>query len=322
MPRHTLPLLLLLHIFPLQLAAQAEFDATFVRYAGLRYACDGVFTPVVTIKNLGSTAMNSCVVDTWKNGVQVNTFNWILAVAALPNESRKPALPVVADVEPGDVVEFRIISVNGQPDQDASGNIITVDVEDAPPTAMSYVVRVALPASGLLGTTWRVINALAQPVAQGGPYSGANNEEAWVTLEADQCYALELSGDAACEGRIYSEGQEVLAVSCQGEAGTYSQGFLTGTILGVEDMGLSSRLTLSPNPTVGPVGVTLPSELGPYARITLWDATGRELQAPVVAANVSTQLFLDLSGYPDGAYLVHVQMASGAIQQGRVMLVR
>lgn len=37
---------------------------------------------------------------------------------------RKPALPPVSDVSPSDVLEFRIISVNGIPDEDPVGNVL------------------------------------------------------------------------------------------------------------------------------------------------------------------------------------------------------
>ncbi len=293
-----------------------------MRYSGLKYSCVGVFTPVVTIKNVGSTAMNSCVVDTWKNGVQVGSFNWILAVAALPDESRKPALPAVTDPQPGDVLEFRIISVSGQPDQGVTDNILEVEVEAAPPVATSYLVRVALPASGATGTTWRVINGLGQAAAQGGPYSGASDEEAWVTLEDGGCYALELSGEAPCEGRLFSDGQEIVSVTCGGAAGTYSEGFTSGTVLGVPDVRSNADLAMHPNPTNGVLSIVPSVGIGPLVRMVVLDASGRELQARAVQPQNASTLILDLSGLPSGAYVVRAVAASGAVQQGRVVLLR
>lgn len=320
--RNSYTILLVTQFLSLHLIAQQQFDAAFVRYSGLRHTCDGVFTPVVTIKNVGSTAMNSCVVDTWKNGVQVNSFNWILAVAALPDESRKPALPPVTDVQPGDVLEFQIISVNEQPDQGAADNVLEVEVEAAPPVATSYLVRVALPAAGAMGTTWRVINALGQPAAQGGPYSSASDEEVWVTLEADGCYALELSGEMACEGRLFSDGQEILSVTCGGAPGTYSAGFLTGTVLGVHDVAAISDLAMYPNPTTGSLSIVPTLAFGPAARILILDASGRELQARTIVPQQASPLVLDLSILPNGAYLVRAEATSGAVHQGRVVLAR
>lgn len=313
--------LMLATLLSLNLPAQEQFDASFVRYSGLRYTCDGVFTPVVTIKNVGSTAMNSCVVDTWKNGLQVGSFNWILAVAALPDESRRPALPAVADVQAGDILEFRIISVNEQVDQGAADNILELEVEDTPPLATSYLVRVTLPAAGASGTSWRVIDRIGQTVALGGPYTGSTEVEAWVTLEAEGCYALEISGDDVCEARLFSNEEEVVSVSCEGGPGTYAAGFLSGSILAVQDPVYTIEMALYPNPTNGPLSIGPIEGSGPPSRIMVLDASGRELMAHDVVANNGPTM-LDLSSLPNGAYMLRSVAISGAVYQARVLLLR
>ena len=47
------------------------------------------------------------MVETWKNGVMENSFDWQLAIAAVTNE-RQTAFPGGAATA-GDVLEFRII---------------------------------------------------------------------------------------------------------------------------------------------------------------------------------------------------------------------
>lgn len=313
----------LLSLLAEPLAAQHEFDAGFVRYEGLRYACDGSFTPVVAIKNLGSSSMNSCVVDTWKNGLQVGSFNWVLAVAAVTGETRRPALPGVSDVLPGDVLEFRIISVNGQADQGLTDNVLQVVVEEAPPVAESYVVRVAIPAAFAGGTSWRVMDAAGMTVAQGGPYTGGGDAEAWVTLEDTRCYALELTGEAFCEGRLFSDGNEVIAVTCGSEAGIASEGFLTGTLLGMEEDMSGHGIQVFPNPTSGLLQVELHDHRSvPFSRITLHDATGREWSAGTIQQGQDGRQVLDLSGAPDGVHVLRVETPDGTVFQSKVLLVR
>ena len=78
---------------------------------------------MLRVQNAGSETMTSCDIDVLKNGLTVETFNWVLGVPAAMNEFRQPALPVLSGVEPGDELEFRILTVNGQADQGLVENI-------------------------------------------------------------------------------------------------------------------------------------------------------------------------------------------------------
>jgi len=155
--------------------AQTTYDAKILEYTGLRYACEGTGTPVLKIQNTGSATMGTCVVETWKNGIQVNSFNWILAVPALTGDVRQPALPAVPSLEPGDELEFRIISVNGISDEDPLGNVIAVGMDALPSLSQGGSMEVRVELGDEPGSiVWKVTNALNQTVAAGGPYEDAN----------------------------------------------------------------------------------------------------------------------------------------------------
>ena len=177
-------------------AGQSTYDAKILEYTGLRYACEGSGTPVLKIQNAGSAAMGTCVVETWKNGLVVNSFNWILAVPALQGEVRQPALPVVP-VDPGDELEFHIISVNGEPDEDAAGNILGVDLSDTPALSNGGEMEVLVELGDDPGAiAWSVTNHLNQVVASGGPYEEGNTV---VTDEIDLppgCYTFKAEDQA------------------------------------------------------------------------------------------------------------------------------
>lgn len=312
---------LLLMIAPSALLAQGTYDASFVRYKGLRYICDGVFTPVVTIKNTGTAAMGSCVVDTWKNGLHVNSFNWQLAVEAQPDESRNPALPAMNGVQVGDELEFHIMTVNGFPDEDAVGNTLTLVVDEEPPTADSYLVQVVIPAAAATTTTWRVLNALGQPVVQGGPYPAAADQEQWVMLDPSACYALEVLGSENCEARLYSEGQEVLAASC-GKGGIDSYGFLTGTLQGIASGTMNEELLLAPNPTSGTVRLHAGQRLVGSQHVLLHDAMGRVVRTNRITVSADGTAWLDLYGVSDGTYVLRILGADGLGASARVVVLR
>ncbi len=306
---------------PFHAVAQFTYDASFVRYKGLRYVCDGIFTPVVTIKNTGAAAMSSCVVDTWKNGLHVGSFDWQLPVEAEPDESRNPALPAVNDVQAGDVLEFHIISVNGNPDEDASGNILSLIVEDPPSTAESFLVQVVVPGPVAYTTTWRVINALGQPVVQGGPYASAEDQDQWVMLDPASCYALEVSGGGGCEAQLFSEGQEVV-IAASWEGGIHSEGFITGIVQGIDAATTTPAFAVAPNPTNGPLRVTFDGDVRGADRFLLLDAMGRAVLETRIPEGTDGVGWLDLSGLPAGTYVMQAISSVGVLGSSRVVVMR
>jgi hypothetical protein len=171
-------------------SAQFTHDAKILEYTGLKYACDGTVKPVLKIINEGSEAMFGCVVETWKNGLIDNTFDWQLAIPAVEGEVRQPAFPLIGDVEEGDVLEFRIRTVNNIPDMEPEGNNKTVDVdgEHASTGGSNVTVRVLTDGSPE-DLTWEIRNDLNQVVASGGPYADPfTTIEVAVALGASSCY--------------------------------------------------------------------------------------------------------------------------------------
>ncbi|MBL7963599.1 MAG: T9SS type A sorting domain-containing protein [Flavobacteriales bacterium] len=189
---------------PVLALAQSAYDARIDAYRGHAFPCDGFVTPVLRIQNMGSITMATCVVETWKNGVMNNSFNWILAVPAASGEFRQPAFPSVP-VAPGDELEFRIISVNGQPDEGATGNILTKEVAASPLAATGFHVLVEIMTDDNPGEiTWIIRRVDGTIAAQGGPYADANAlQSVQVALVAGACHQFELydsGGDGISAG--------------------------------------------------------------------------------------------------------------------------
>ncbi len=205
----TIPLLLLTMLG----SAQFAFDARIVDYVGLKFPCEGVVRPVLAIRNEGTTPMSGCVVETWKNGILVNTFDWQLAVPSVEGELRKPAFPEVTDVVPTDELEFRIKTVNAVPDQNADGNIKLIEVDAVHASTPSTEITVKVVTDDApQDLTWEIRNDLDQLVASGGPYADANTVITDpVVLDAGVCYNVK----AVDGGRDVVSGARVQVVSGQ-----------------------------------------------------------------------------------------------------------
>jgi hypothetical protein len=215
--------------------AQNDYDARILSYEGLRFSCEGSVQPNLKIQNVGGQSMSTCVVETWKNGLQVNSFNWILAIPALSGDVRQPALPPIGDVLPGDEVEFRIKTVNTVPDQGAEGNDLTVALDQVPKFAEGGAVMVEVTTGVVTGeVSWSIKNALSQVVAQGGPYVESNTiMQVPVALNDLDCYAFAAS-DASrgtsveVQIRVLDANGAVIDVDGTELITPYSEGLRTG----------------------------------------------------------------------------------------------
>lgn len=306
-------------------AAQATYDARILEYTGLRFACEGSASPVLRIQNAGSATMGSCVVETWSNGLMVNTFNWILAVPALQGDVRQPVLPLVPDLEPGDVLEFRIISVNGIADEDPNGNIIAVPLDAPVVAAGTYVMDLVVSMGAAPDSlTWAITNGAAQVVAQGGPYTTGDEVEHWVQLMPEECYMVrlaEVGGDpvGGAQLSILVDGTPVTVLDAGTAAAPARSGITTGLAMAQADRGPGS-LQVYPNPATDVLQLRLPDGKGEL-RYRLIDATGRVVleRAAVQAAD---GMIIDLGGVPAGHYALEAQAGQSPALRTRVVVQR
>lgn len=244
-----------------------QFDSRIDSYVGLRYPCDGTVQPVLRVQNVGGETMTSCDIDILKNGLAEGTFNWILGVPAATSEFRQPALPVMTGVVPGDVLEFRILTVNGQADQGPTENIKQFAMTDEKGDADSYQVQVKVLTDDNPGeTSWKVKDALGATIAQSPVYGAAGTlTETPVTLSADQCYNFEVY-DSGSDGfgdtrelgyaKLVSMGEDV-AVATGAFGSLYRKVAQTGT----ENGCMPTQLTTTADPAVscGAMNVVLGS---------------------------------------------------------------
>lgn len=265
-PRHLFPFLAICTAVT-SFAQGNQYDSRIDTYVGLRYPCDGAVQPVLRVQNVGGETMTSCDIDVLKNGVTNNTFNWVLASPAATGEFRQPALTTVVNVQPGDVLEFRILTVNGQPDQGETENIKQFAMTDEKGDAGSYQVQVKVLTDDNPGeTSWKIKNALGATVAQSPVYTAAGAlVESPLVLSADQCYNFEVY-DSGADGfgesrelgyaKLVSLGEDV-AVASGAFGSLYRKVAQTGTETGC----VPSQLTTTADPltSCGATGLVLGS---------------------------------------------------------------
>lgn len=220
---------------PIATFAQLDFDARILDYKGLKFPCDGTVTPKLLIRNDGNVTMSGCVVETWKNGVVVNSFNWQLAVPAASGESRQPVLPDVSGVDAGDQLEFKIKTVNTIPDENADGNDRTVSMEDPYSGTFSNTIEVTVITDDApADLTWEIRDAGGALLASGGPYEEPNttiDEE--VVLAANACYAFKGSDSGRDESssasmKVKSGGNVLFTYGALDLAASPTKGITTG----------------------------------------------------------------------------------------------
>ncbi|MBV6403486.1 MAG: T9SS type A sorting domain-containing protein [Flavobacteriales bacterium] len=237
--RHRPTLAAALLVAPALLSAQS-FDATILSYEGLDRTCDGSITPVLRIQNTGGETMTSCDIDILRNGLADNTFNWVLGVPALTGEVRQPALPTISGLQPGDVLEFHITTVNAQPDEVAAGNDLSRTVQGESVEGDSYRVLVEVRTDAdPQETTWSLKDATGVAVATGGPYTNAETvERSWVDLDPAACYALRVedSGGNGMDARglpgyvkVIALGEELIALDGAAFTSSYEDGVRAGS---------------------------------------------------------------------------------------------
>jgi hypothetical protein len=325
--RFSLPFIAVLALSS-NVAAQADFDAAIVDYVGLRYVCDGEVVPTLRIQNQGTTSMVTCVVETWKNGLFNNSFDWILSSPAATGVTRQPTLPVIAGLIAGDVLEFRIIEVNGVPDQQATGNILSMPLDLQPVSAVSYVVMVEVLTDNAPGeTTWSLWDDQAQMVAQGGPYTlAADTARTWVTLAPLSCTQLEVrdaGGDGLMGGyvKVYDLGSPIINVDGVGFADRALVGLLAGQVMAVDELRAErSELRFFPNPSDGRVTAVVEGGPGDRRILQLFDAAGRLALERTAIISADGTLVLDVAQLCDGAYSARLIDMDRGLWRGRLVV--
>lgn len=287
----------------LAVSAQFDYDARIEDDLGVHHVCDGVVVPVPKIRNAGMQVMTGCVVETWKNSILVGTFDWQLEIAALSGQVRQPVLPEVNEVEPGDVVELRIISVNGFPDEVAEGNTRSIVIEPHPLQAQTYLMEVRCMTTGSAELDWVLRDRYGNAVMSEEALVLVAGEEhvAWVEVQPAACYSIFAKRQPAGSGElvlaIRSGGYDVLGLAFTDQDEEQRAGFISGTVTGVASAPSAVPVFLSWNGDAEVLRVRTSSTTSGVLHVA--EASGRTVQR------------ISMTAQPEGAIIPIAHLSAG-----------
>lgn len=176
--------------------------------------CATSVTPVVTLRNFGSTTLTSVQINYNINGTNPQTFNWTGSLAM--NQTVNVTLPAMNVTAGNHTFNASTSQPNGQADQNNSNNAssssFTVVVAD------SYVTLRLLTDFYGEETTWQLTQNGGGTVASGGPYPEdvQTYVEEQICVQSGQCYTFTIFDD-------FSDG-----ICCEYGNGSYSIGGADG----------------------------------------------------------------------------------------------
>ena len=277
--------------------------------------CGPVGNITYTFKNLSNAVVTNAVINLKRNGNIIATSNYSgnLAVFAQTNMTFNNV-----DLTDGsDNLTIEVENVNGnEPFNELISNV-DVNVTVSGYTGQQIQVEVHLD-NYADEASWAILNSVNQVIAQGGPYTAADNNSTKtinVTLpEAPACYRVRLS-DAYGDGWGYGNTPHGITIKHNNNI-VYQQlvgnfggqllvqnAFHTNAALGQDEFTVG-KAGLFPNPSTGIFYLTNAFD----TNITVTDITGKTVWT---GQKLTDQATVDLSHLSKGIYMAQLEAQNG-----------
>jgi hypothetical protein len=294
----------------LDFSPEYQYDAAVNKVQNLpSTTCNGVFTPVTTIRNLGSEDLTSMdIVYSVNNGEQ-QTYNWTGDLAYLETEDvTLPDISFPVDTDNQIVVET--MNPDGNADECPSNDTYTGNVPEAmhTPGTVNLILRTD---SNPGETTWQLMNSSGDVLYEGGPYTTAGqmvNETFDVSVE--DCYTFVIN-DAGGDGLI-NPGFFLLYY---GSNSTIAQGtdfgsqldveFNTADYVGIPEISHTQEVIVRPNPFSDKSEIQFTLEESSPVSLKIYNLTGQEVMTidPGVMNKGLQTIKIDGSKLKPGLYM-------------------
>jgi len=247
--------------------------------------CSGVITPSIKVKNYGSDAITSFVVNYDINsGATTGTYSWSGDAFDSFDLTEVTLDEITFDLLESNTIAYEITEVNGVADEDTSNNTGETSFGMVTDEASYPVITVEIMTDNYGGeTSWELINiadgSILDSVAA-GTYSNNTLYTKTIIVETNGCYQFSIHdsyGDGICcaEGAGYynvSSGEELLFTG--GNFGTEeSKGFGTPDVFLANDELHFAEAQIYPNPASTQINIENAAGL----TVTLFDVLGREV---------------------------------------------
>jgi len=301
-------------------------DATLVDILGMQCNCmpEG-YDPVVLIRNDGTAPLAVCTLQVWRNGAFLYNHVFQPTVPLATGQSERVVLPMVAPVSSATQLEYRIISVNGNEDQGANGNIL----QEVPNFILTEGWTSALEINLFLGSfgpyAWVIRDRFGADVASGGPHAGPFEES--INLMQTGCHSLRLED---LSGNSLMDVLYVFQNEGGGGSGTVNGGNLLAfdhfpflvdrLVTGIAAAPDKGMFKVYPNPATDRLFLDLSSIPQGAFEAEFIDASGRSMHRLSMTAGTDGMPSLDLGALAPGLYTLVIRHEQGLVHRSPVVV--
>lgn len=265
--------------------------------------CSGFAEPEVTLSNFGNVPLTSAELEILLNGELMKTVEWNGNLATFASETLELG-SITFPVEADNMMEIRVVSVNGGNDEASSNDVAALEFKGAPET-VGKVLKLSIHTDNTPEeTSWTVTNIhTGEVVLQGGPYDQANHT---------YTETLDITGDGCYDLTIFDEGGNGLS-NGNGFYGLKagSTTLFSGSIFGFSESNefsyevtadvndnVEETVNVYPNPVSGMLNIVCEGKQG----VTLYNMSGQRVYEGIAEG----WLQIDMKPFGTGVYAVHV----------------
>ena len=264
--------------------------------------CSGVAAPKFTLTNNGSNTLTTAALEVLINGETMKTMTWSGNLPTFASEVVDLG-EIEFPVEEDNILEVKVVSINGVDDEFPGNNTDTYRFDGAPDIAGKDLKLTIRTDANPQETTWRVTNlATGEVVQEGGPYELPNHKyDEVIVVSGDGCYdftIFDAGGNGFAGSGLYGikAGSTTLfsgRVFGESESNEFSYEVVAGT----EEV-YNVTASIYPNPTSGVVNIVSKGE----QNVTIYNIVGQR-----VFEGVSNgYLQIDMKAYGAGIYAIQV----------------
>ena len=264
--------------------------------------CSGVAAPKFTLTNNGSNTLTTAALEVLINGETMKTMTWSGSLPTFASEVVDLG-EIEFPVEEDNILEVKVVSINGVDDEFPGNNTDTYRFDGAPDIAGKDLKLTIRTDANPQETTWRVTNlATGEVVQEGGPYELPNHKyDEVIVVSGDGCYdftIFDAGGNGFAGSGLYGikAGSTTLfsgRVFGESESNEFSYEVVAGT----EEV-YNVTASIYPNPTSGVVNIVSKGE----QNVTIYNIVGQR-----VFEGVSNgYLQIDMKAYGAGIYAIQV----------------
>lgn len=270
--------------------------------------CSGTISPVVEIRNNGSSELTSAVIEYSLNEGEVQTYNWSGSLDFLETEE----------------IEFDAITFELLDENTFEANIVSInDGSDDYPANNLYVMAISRAANvtGNAGlwllldefpeeTTWEIRNSNGEVVQSGGPYETSGQQYVPLDISSSDCYEFTIY-DAGGNGLDYYAlvyGNQEIAFE-GGEFGSMEKNEFGYDLVGIEEPAAFSDLQIFPNPATNLLNVGFYLSEPAAVALAVVDLAGKEIYRDEIGMESygPKEYTINTSDLPAGMYFIRVE---------------